>query len=213
MEEVQAVESSEKVIQYGVVEIFKSIQGEGCMIGIPVTFVRLAGCNLKCPWCDSAKTQSRDSVVEWLSAEAIVSRIETSWVVVTGGEPTLQPLEFIVDEAHKCGIRVAIETNGTRPTPTEVDWVVASPKPPMYKLHEECRYNELKYVADENFTLEAIPESLRNMDGYGRIWLQPCDYGAGAKKTQDSYEKVAGLCMQHEFLRAGIQLHKIYNVE
>lgn len=203
----------DKEIQYAVVEIFKSIQGEGCMIGIPVTFIRLAGCNLRCPWCDSATTQEKDSVKEWLSAEAIVSRVKTSWMVITGGEPTLQPIAFIVDEAHKCGIRVAIETNGTRPTPEGIDWVVASPKPPLYKLHEECRYNELKYVADENFSLEVIPPGLRGMDGYGRIWLQPCDQGVGAKATLDSYALVSQLCMENEWLRAGIQLHKIYNVE
>lgn len=212
--EAEQATTEEKVIQFGVVEIFKSFQGEGAYIGIPVTFVRLAGCNLKCPWCDSKETwKPEEGKIQWMSAQAIVSQCTTSQMVITGGEPTLQPIEFIIDEAHNCGISVAIETNGTRPTPDGVDWVVASPKPPEYKIHPECAWNELKYVVDAEFDVEKhIPENLRNMDSFGRIWLQPCDQGVGTSATEDSYVKVAALVDKYEWLRAGIQLHKIYSV-
>ena len=225
---------------YPVVEQFDSIQGEGAMIGMPVTFIRLFGCNLTCPWCDSKETWTNlDKLKQleenqsnecdgkklnftWMSAEELAEKCEQAYVVITGGEPTLHDLTELIDALHEWNKVVCIETNGTNPTHPGLDWVVASPKPPQYFLHPECRYNELKYVVDDAFNVSAIPECM--YESQGCVWLQPCDYkplkpGKSVVKeleaeelTRQSYQKCFDLTMKYPYLRVGIQLHKVYEV-
>ena len=217
-------------MQYPVLEIFDSIQGEGSMMGMPVTFIRFAGCNLACPWCDTKDSWGNTGTTKGLkdpltpvnvnhkftnmTAEEIVTKVTQKIVVLTGGEPCLQDLETLIalihDKDEVC--MVSIETNGTLPTPENADWVTCSPKPPEYKIHERCFFNELKYVMDENFDLSCVPEA--NTKQMGSIWLQPCDFGVGQEeKTKASYQRAAELPLIYPFLRTGIQLHKILQVK
>ena len=107
-------------------EIFYSLQGEGYYSGTPAVFVRLSGCNLRCPFCDtrheSGREMSEKEIVE------AVGQYPARHVVVTGGEPALQLTESLVDALHAVGRYVAVETNGTHPLPDNVDWVTLSPK-------------------------------------------------------------------------------------
>ena len=99
-----------------VCEIFKSIQGESTYAGLPCVFVRLAGCNLSCSWCDTPYARVPDEAVEMTIAEVFeeVGGFECSLVEITGGEPLLQEeaLELAV-ELLESGHRVLIETNGS----------------------------------------------------------------------------------------------------
>ncbi|MDD1682472.1 MAG: radical SAM protein [Methanoregula sp.] len=96
-------------------EIFRSLQGEGKNQGKPCLFIRLAGCNLNCTWCDTkysregGMTMSLDSVLEQ------VWRVNPPYVCITGGEPLLQAdaLESLLASLHKRGTEIDIETNGT----------------------------------------------------------------------------------------------------
>jgi 7-carboxy-7-deazaguanine synthase len=98
-----------------IAEIFKSLQGEGKNQGKPCLFIRLAGCNLHCRWCDTAYAQtggiemSLDTILEhaW--------RLNPSYVCITGGEPLLQAddLEPLLVSLHRRGTAIDIETNGT----------------------------------------------------------------------------------------------------
>ena len=106
-------------------EIFSSIQGEGKSLGLPSTFVRLAACNLRCIWCDTAYTwdwarHNRLARTASLSVDDVAARVvekSTRNVVVTGGEPLLQgaPLASLAEELTRAGRRIEIETNGTIP--------------------------------------------------------------------------------------------------
>jgi 7-carboxy-7-deazaguanine synthase len=121
-------------------EIFLSIQGEGRTAGTPSTFVRLATCNLACSWCDTAYTWDwalfdYDEQVLQMEAAEVSKRVEalhTGNVVITGGEPLLQPLDSLVNELADSGHTVEIETNGTiAPSPRLLDKVTrwnVSPK-------------------------------------------------------------------------------------
>lgn len=206
-------EDVQKYAEYPVMEIFSSIQGEGSMLGMPVTFIRFAGCNLKCPWCDTKESWGgvKGVKVESLNIDDIIAKCNMAIVVLTGGEPCLQPLEPLIDALHKKEKFVCIETNGTLSTPTNADWVVCSPKPPQYLIHGACFFNELKYVVDDEFALDCIPEDQKQR--CGTVWLQPCDYGRQNPKSIASAQKCVDFVLKNPYLRVGIQLHKILDVK
>ena len=205
--------------RYPVIEVFDSIQGEGSMMGMSVSFVRFLGCNLACPWCDTKESWdtpgARVTPHVMMTANEIAKKCTRGAVVLTGGEPCLQPLDELIKALHLQGKFVSIETNGTQPTPEGIDWVVASPKPAVdYKINEKCVYNELKYVVDEQFNVKYIPDIPSNQYHRGSIWLQPCDAGKdNPEKTQDSIKKCLALIKDYPYLRMGIQLHKVLGLK
>lgn len=194
-------------IEYPVIEIFSSIQGEGIHAGLPANFIRLAGCNLNCSWCDTKEALLVSKAVQ-MTDDAIAERLgPQKLVIITGGEPTLYDLEPLVEKLHKKDKYVAIETNGTGNIPDswKLDWITASPKPLSdYKLL--CRADELKYVVDELFEVDRIHS---HVVPRGRIFLQV----EGGRP--ESAKKAYHLVMQHPELelRLGVQLHKIINVQ
>ena len=194
-------------MKYPIIEIFDSIQGEGCHMGKTATFVRFAGCNLKCPWCDTECSKAK----EMLSLDEIIARINfnMSMVVFTGGEPTLQQLEplFEAIQAKHPGHIMAIETNGTKDV-TELQhkfpelWVTCSPKPETrweYKGYPD----ELKFVIDDEITADDIRAPHEDF----HVWLQPQGYD-----MQASWAKCFAMAMEHPEWRVGVQLHKIMEV-
>jgi len=98
-----------------IVEIFRSLQGEGKNQGKPCLFIRLAGCNLKCRWCDTPASRSGGIEMSLDTIMEQVWRINPPYVCVTGGEPLLQAdeLERLLVSMKKRGTAIDIETNGT----------------------------------------------------------------------------------------------------
>ena len=137
---------------YFVNEIFVSLQGEGYWTGTPMVFLRFAGCNLRCPFCDTPHTTpSTPMTLEELlksiaeispraslgrndnivASSVISSEVEKSpirRICITGGEPGLQVDGALVEALHAAGFTIHIETNGTRPLPPGIDWITLSPK-------------------------------------------------------------------------------------
>lgn len=103
-------------------EIFRSIQGEGLTMGLPTTFVRTVGCNLRCSWCD---TQYSMEGGEEMSLDEIMEAVgDARTVCVTGGEPLLQPdMPELIGRLLDAGKRVVVETNGA----TDISFVPDSP--------------------------------------------------------------------------------------
>lgn len=97
-----------------VVEIFDSIEGEGIRTGMPVTFIRLAGCNLNCNYCDTKYAQNSTDG-ELISIDDIVKKVRYKAVTITGGEPLLhkQPVIDLIDKLNEEGHYINIETNGS----------------------------------------------------------------------------------------------------
>jgi organic radical activating enzyme len=110
-------------------EVFSTIQGEGRNTGLPATFIRFAGCNLNCPWCDT-----RRQVKEFLTLSEIMAKVrkfKNRAVIITGGEPTtVVGLQDLLLKLKDEGFWLALETNGLKAIP-EIelfDYVAVSPK-------------------------------------------------------------------------------------
>lgn len=183
-------------------EIFYSLQGEGHYTGKPAVFVRLSGCNLSCPFCDTQHEQG-----DMMSEEEIVSKISqfpARHVVITGGEPTMQLTDSLVALMHEAGFFVQIETNGTMPVPASVDWVTCSPKEGGVVVLE-C-VDELKLL----FPTGIRPDhpSLPKAKEYR---LQPLDTGDAACNA-DILKQTIDYLLAHPQWSLSLQTHKILNV-
>lgn len=193
-------------------EIFSSIQGEGTFLGVPATFIRFVGCNLKCSFCDTKKTWEGKPEGTDMSIEEIVNKaieFDNNLIVITGGEPCLQPLlQDLIDALRVRHFYVTIETNGTQATP-QTDWITCSPKEDAdYVINILCQASELKYVVTPEFDdKKAIPEEIRNIYA-GKIWLQP-----EGSQMQEMWKKCYKLAIADSRLRVGVQLHKLMEVE
>jgi 7-carboxy-7-deazaguanine synthase len=103
------------VISVKVCEIFKSIQGEGATTGLPTTFVRLTGCNLRCDWCDTKYAYEEGEEMSIPDILAQVGELGNIQVCVTGGEPLFQTeTPALVDRLIAMGYLVTLETNGSK---------------------------------------------------------------------------------------------------
>ncbi len=191
-----------------VVEIFYSLQGEGLRSGQATVFVRFAGCNLACDFCD---TDFR--VKETYTAETLAGEIERvgggcRWVCFTGGEPTLQNLLPLCRLLHAKGYRLQIETNGTRPQPEwEIDHITVSPKQPQGgRLHSwyETHAAEFKYVVDDDLDLARALAGVRSHRRKTLIQpnaLNPASVALCIEAVK-RYPDLLGLSLQtHKFLQ------------
>lgn len=104
--------------EFPVAELFDSIDGEGKRTGLMATFVRFAGCNLRCSYCDTAYALREEDAAERLTEEELLARIRAyPWkrVTLTGGEPLLQPIASLCGALGEAGYECNIETNGAVP--------------------------------------------------------------------------------------------------
>ena len=189
-------------------EIFHSLQGEGYHSGTPAVFVRFSGCNLHCAFCDTQHQEGK-----MMSLEEIIAEINkypvAPMVVLTGGEPSLFIDEDFVKAIKNTGKFVAIETNGTRPLPNNLDWVTFSPKtgfeggdvdPAVLK---KC--DELKVVY--------LGQDLRQYVGINanHRFLQPC-FSDDAEQRQSNMQACVEAVMQHPGWRLSLQTHRLLGI-
>lgn len=184
-------------------EIFYSLQGEGHFTGTPAVFVRLSGCNLRCPFCD---TDHHASVgMTYAQVVEQVTAFPSRHVVVTGGEPSMQLTDGFIDALHAAGCFVQVETNGTLPLPPSVDWVTCSPKDAPVVLD---RIDELKVVY-----------SGQPMDGYAPLmaiaaeWrLQPCDVPGDPSASERHLRAAIAYTLANPRWRLSLQTHKLISI-
>jgi organic radical activating enzyme len=199
------------------IEIFASVQGEGLRQGEPTVFVRLAGCNRHCGFCDTKKAWrgGRERPVEAIVAEVLrlQNGLPAAWVCLTGGEPLAQDVRPLIDRLHDEGFLVQIETNGTFPPDRRADWLTVSPKPPDYEAHPGLLRlaREVKLVACRDLTLDAVREVRAAFPAATPILLQPRSNEAWSRRKAMKLLEGArrsGL----GGIRLSVQLHKIYGL-
>ncbi len=193
---------------YHVNEIFCSLQGEGRWTGRPAIFLRFAGCNLRCPFCDTDHAPHTD-----MSIQGIMQAIQPmtpDFVVLTGGEPSLFIDDELIEALHRARKYVAVETNGTHPLPASADWVTLSPKDPFVEGATPVirRCDELKLLFDGRDTTAA--EHYADFPATHH-YLQPIDTG-DARRNKDIVERTVQYCLDNPQWSLSLQTHKIINI-
>ena len=188
-------------MKYRINEIFYSIQGEGYHTGTPAIFIRFAGCNQQCPFCDTAHEKvnlelSEDDLL------AHIARYPSSVVILTGGEPALQVTSELITALHGQGRKVNIETNGTLPLPEGIDWITLSPK---NRNIDVTKAQELKLVYDDD--IEMIEFCCRTITA-DHYYLQP----KWSKDSTTNIHKVIEYIMQNPRWRLSLQIHKLIGI-
>jgi 7-carboxy-7-deazaguanine synthase len=199
-----------------VIEVFASIQGEGRYIGKPAVFIRLAGCNLRCVWCDTRYALFGGTDVDVNEVVELVNEQNISLVCITGGEPMLQVKEVreLVKHLKDVGYEVILETNGTiydKWIFENVDCVSMDMKPPssgmkssmeiLKKLKEK---DQVKVVIADDKDYEFAKEILKKTSV--EVILQPL----GGVNLKQMAEKVVE---DRVDVRVLPQLHKIIGVK
>jgi len=185
------------------IEIFDSIQGEGPAMGKPATFVRLAGCNLKCQGCDT------DMKTAWQSStDEVLKGVRCDRVIITGGEPTLQMAELskLIAAFHELGKEIHIESNGTNPIPDEtlkmISYAVISPKRGS-DFHLDFWAGKanvhLKFVLGKApwcWTSDLLKPMVRRLDKQ-RVWLMAFGTDRDLQGAVEAWDLAMQLCVNY----------------
>ena len=199
---------------YRVNEIFYSLQGEGFWTGTPMVFVRLGGCNLQCPFCDTDHGRfdalSTDDILEAVLQEGGDCRR----ICLTGGEPLLQADAALFQAFHRAGYAVHVETNGTIGLPDGADWVTLSPKSDFPGV--TGRSDVVLKQADE-LKLVYTPQTESRIAQWARFpaawhFLQPCDTGDPAE-NREILDRTIAYVRTHPAWRLSLQTHKHLNIK
>lgn len=213
---------------YRVNDIYSCIQGEGVQTGVPMALLRLHGCGVGCPWCDTKETwhtdqQNRADTLSdalgatplWceLSGSEIAAYLRQtysnlSWVLLTGGEPAEQDLQALCYALHDAGFKVALESSGTALGlfNADIDWVCISPKVNMPGGKQILpaalqRADEVKHVVGKPKDIEVLEGLLQYVRPKTVICLQPVSQS----------EKATQLCIRtvmERGWRLSVQMHK-----
>ena len=194
---------------YKINEIFYSLQGEGYHSGIPAVFVRFSGCNLRCAFCDTRHQEGRS-----LSLPQIIEEVNrypgAPLLVLTGGEPSLYIDDaFVAELKRQAGKRIAIETNGTRSLPANLDWVTLSPKTGFEGGGEEpcvltaCDELKVVWLGQDLAQYDAIQARHR--------FLQPC-FVDDASQRQANMQACVDAVKAHPAWRLSLQIHRFLQI-
>lgn len=201
-------------------EIFYSLQGEGFHAGVPSLFIRLSGCNLHCPFCDTDHTGSTEMSADEIARAA--AETPATHVVITGGEPTLQLNADLLKKLRAIGKYIQIETNGTIDVAPEVldliDWVTCSPKgkfiPRIARIDElKAVYSAQKGNGDADDGTPDISYYEKTFSDRGiKVWsLQPCDVKDPQLNLRITEAAVAYVKSNPRW-RLSLQTHKLISI-
>ena len=187
---------------YDLVEIFESLQGEGRNTGRPCVFIRFAGCNLKCPWCDTDVAKKFSASLDEILAE--LGQYRTKSVILTGGEPTLvKDMPELVATLKQGGYWIGVETNGTVAADwlQFVDYVACSPKRGAEVNLPSA--DEVRVVAEDERTADFC-RMIRGRIAATDYYVSPCDRGG-----EIDFATAKSVLSQLDGWSLSVQLHKL----
>lgn len=193
-----------------IMESFLTLQGEGFWQGRKAHFVRTAGCDVGCVWCDVKESwgvqqdqhRSIDSIIEE------VKESDTDIAVITGGEPTMYDLAGITEGLRAQGVRTHIETSGVYPLSGQWDWVCLSPKkfkPTTDDIHQ--RADELKVIVYNKSDFKFALEHAARVRPDCKLYLQP-EWG----RVNQMVPLIVDFIKEHKGWGMSLQTHKYMNI-
>lgn len=193
-----------------VAESFYTIQGEGANTGKAAWFIRLGGCDVRCPWCDS-KSSWNIEAHPLMTIPEIIAPIAASParnVVVTGGEPLMHDLSPLCAALKDQGYNIFLETSGTHPLSGCFDWICVSPKKHFPPLKEVlAKANELKAVVNGADSPGWAEQYCRYVSSDCALLLQP-----EWNSRETALPVIIEYVKAHPRWRVSLQTHKYMNI-
>lgn len=191
-------------------EHFYTLQGEGHWAGTPAYFIRFAGCDVGCVWCDVKEswTVQDDQFLPLVDLVQTVVASGTERVVITGGEPAMHDLGPITQALKAEGLKIHIETSGVHPLSGEFDWITLSPK--KFKATRPEYYNlaqELKVIVYNQHDLKWAEQQAAHCDrNRTLLYLQP------EWSRRDRVHQAIEYIKAHPEWKLSLQTHKYVNI-
>ena len=200
----------DSALELPIMEHFYTIQGEGFHSGRAAYFIRIAGCDVGCVWCDVKESWSASDhpIIKIDDLVDFVVSSGTEFAVITGGEPTLYNLEVLTDKLREKGIEIALETSGCYELKGEVDWYCFSPKK-FQAPHEEAylKAHELKVIISHPSDLEWANVHCKKLNNRSLRYLQP---------EWSKQERILPLIVEYvksnPSWKVSLQTHKFMNI-
>ena len=206
LEKAGVDEQRDMEVNYNIVEIFHSVQGEGYRSGIPHVFIRFGNCNLRCEWCDTNFDDYEKMNVSDILG--VVQEYPCKNVIFTGGEPMMNDLWPLARVLKQRGYHLSVESNGTIAVPDGLlDWICISPKDQMYPQVsvKQRTGNELKcvYVGQSLSMYDGLKE------GFEHLFLQPCyDENDTVERNGRTFALTEDVVKRNPEWRLSLQTHK-----
>lgn len=196
-------------VEYPLMEDFYTIQGEGAHTGRPAYFIRTAGCDVNCWWCDVKESWDEEKHPRVKTGEIVERAVDSGaeFAVITGGEPLLHNLEPLTIRLKQAGLKTHIETSGSSPLSGNLDWITLSPKRFKKPLDEVFPYvDELKVVVLTNKDIEWAELNAQKCPSTTQLLLQP------EWDTPESIPLIVDYVKKNPQWGISLQTHKFINV-
>ncbi len=193
-----------------VMEEFYTLQGEGFNTGQAAYFIRIGGCDVGCSWCD-VKESWNASLYPPVETDGVTERaiaFPAKAVVITGGEPLNYNLDYLSHGLRLNGVKIFIETSGSRPLSGEPDWICLSPKrgsPPIDELLMKA--DELKVIISEETDFAWAVENMKKVGNRCLLYLQP-----EWSRRNKIMPSIISYVMEHPQWRISLQSHKYMRI-
>lgn len=193
-----------------VMEHFYTLQGEGHHQGRAAYFIRLAGCDVGCVWCDVKESWEEEGhpVYEVEELVAIVKNTPAEIVVITGGEPLMHNLDALTSSLQHAGLQTHIETSGAHPLSGNWNWICLSPKKfkaPLPGILKEA--DELKVVIFNKSDFDWAEKYAAEVSSSCKLFLQP-EWSKASLVTPLIVEHIKA----NPQWELSLQIHKYINV-
>ena len=192
-----------------VMESFYTIQGEGFHSGSPAHFIRTAGCDVGCGWCDVKESWDED-LHPIVDIRTLINDVKSDCniVVVTGGEPLLWNMKPLTKLLKKNNFKTHIETSGSSKLTGDWDWICLSPKKrksPISEVYKEA--NELKMIIYNNSDFKFAEEQAKKVNSQCMLFLQP-----EWTRKDLIMPKIVDYVMKNSKWKISLQTHKYLNI-
>ena len=195
---------------YKVMESFYSIQGEGYHTGKSAFFIRLAGCDIGCSWCDVKESWASENSTIKTTAELVSEAVShnSTRVIITGGEPTMYNLTALTNALQEAGIKTHLETAGVYKITGSWDWVCISPKKFKAPLESElAKADELKVVILNKSDFKWADENSKFVSKVCQLYIQP-----EWDKSDKVLDSINNYVKDFPQWRISLQTHKYMNI-